>query len=306
MTNGYKFYFKDGSNVLTFPITPGKLSMKIGGKNKVVSLINEGDINILKSPGLAEIEFEAIFPLKKYPYGSEPLDWQKYYDFFKGLKTNKKSFRFIVARTTPKGKRTWDTNELVALESFDIDENADYGDDIHVKFNLKQYREYGVKTVKVKSVKPKTTSTASQKRSDDNRAENQKQYTVKSGDCLWNIAKMFYGDGSKYMAIYNANREVIENAAKQHGFQSSSTGNRIWAGTVLIIPNAKYSERPQNNYRPKSTKKMPQVGKPSTGWKPSSYNKTGRYNSRNYRNKYGYTYGTTVDDKGFSGSGGSF
>ena len=31
-------------------------------------------------------------------------------------------------------------------------------------------------------------------------------YTVVKGDCLWNIAKKFYGNGSKYSIIYNANK----------------------------------------------------------------------------------------------------
>ena len=71
MTNGYDFYFKDGSDVLTFPITPSELSIKVGSNNKVVTLINEGDINILKSPALIEVEFEARFPMRKYPYSRE-------------------------------------------------------------------------------------------------------------------------------------------------------------------------------------------------------------------------------------------
>ena len=55
---GYNFYFSDGSDVLTFPITPGELNIKVGSNNKVVTLINEGDINILKSPSLIEVEFD--------------------------------------------------------------------------------------------------------------------------------------------------------------------------------------------------------------------------------------------------------
>ena len=34
-------------------------------------------------------------------------------------------------------------------------------------------------------------------------------YTVKSGDCLWNIAKKYYGSGSQWVKIYNANKKVI-------------------------------------------------------------------------------------------------
>ena len=36
-------------------------------------------------------------------------------------------------------------------------------------------------------------------------------YTVKSGDSLSKIAKHFYGDGSKWHRIYEANRDKIKN-----------------------------------------------------------------------------------------------
>ncbi len=49
-------------------------------------------------------------------------------------------------------------------------------------------------------------------------------YTVVKGDCLWNLAKRFYGDGKKYKLIYNANREIIKDE------------ELIRPGQVLIIP----------------------------------------------------------------------
>ena len=67
MNTGYEFYFKDDSTLLTFPITPSELSIKVGSNNKVITLINEGDINILKSPSLVEVEFTARFPMRQYP-----------------------------------------------------------------------------------------------------------------------------------------------------------------------------------------------------------------------------------------------
>ena len=51
-----------------------------------------------------------------------------------------------------------------------------------------------------------------------------KTYTVKSGDCLWNIAKKYYGNGAKYTQIFNANKDKISNP------------NLIYPGQVLTIP----------------------------------------------------------------------
>lgn len=233
---GYHFYFSDGSDVLTFPITPGELNIRVGSNNKVVTLINEGDINILKSPSLIEVEFEARFPMRKYPYSRNASSFQSYMDKFTELKEEKKSFRFIVARSTPNGKRTWDTNLLMALEDFEVGESADEGDDVLISFKLKQYKEYGVTTIKTKSTKPTTTSTSNEARSTNNKGSSSQSYVVKSGDCLWNISKKFYGKGSDWTKIYNANKSAIEADAKKHGKKSSSNGHWIWPGLKLTIP----------------------------------------------------------------------
>lgn len=55
---------------------------------------------------------------------------------------------------------------------------------------------------------------------------NQQTYTVKSGDTLSKISHHFYGDAGKYMDIYYANRDKIEDP------------DNIQAGTELIIPPA--------------------------------------------------------------------
>lgn len=241
MITGYDFYFKDGSDVLTFPITPSELTITVGSNNKKVTLISEGEINILKSPSLTEVKFDARFPMRKYPYAREFMPFETYWDKFKELKEKKKSFRFIVARTTPRGSSTWDTNLLVALEDMTIKESADEGDDVIISFSLRQFKEYGVKIIKLSTqdatdTSNSSTSTSDTNRSDDNKTSTAKTYTVKSGDCLWTIAKTFYGNGAKWTVIYNANKTVIESTAKKRGRSSSSNGHWIYPGTVLNIP----------------------------------------------------------------------
>ena len=286
---GYTFYVDIGGDILTFPITPGELSITIGSNNKVVTLISEGDVNILKSPSLVEIEFEARFPMRKFPYSRTPLNFKQYFDKLKQLKEDKKSFRFIVARETVAKKRTWDTNLLVALENLEINENADQGDDVLLTFTLKQYKEYGVKTISTRAGLGSTsTSTSNTSRSTDKGSSSQ-NYTVQSGDCLWNIAKAAYGDGSKWTVIYEANKSTIEAAAKDHGKSSSSNGHWIYSGTKLTIPDtntANLTVQKLNNSSSSSSKN-------TTGTKKTANN--------------GFSgSGGSFANNGFSGSGGSF
>lgn len=234
MNNGYNFYFKIGKEVLTFPITPESLTIKTDSNNKTISLINGGDINILKAPALTEIEFDARFPMRQYPYARKFHNFNSYFDRFKKVKEEKMSFRFIVARTTPNGTRTWDTNLLVSLEKIELNENAKEGDDVIVTFLLKQYKEYGVKKIKIE--KKKTPKPDKPKRPNDDKTKKNETYVIKKGDCLWNIAKKFYGDGTKWKKIYDANKSIIENTAKKYGYKSSSNGHWIFPGCKLTIP----------------------------------------------------------------------
>ncbi len=54
--------------------------------------------------------------------------------------------------------------------------------------------------------------------------QNQRRYTVKSGDSLSKISREFYGDANQYMKIFEANRNVLQDP------------NRIQPGQELVIP----------------------------------------------------------------------
>lgn len=230
MTKGYEFYM-DG---MLLPITPPSLNLTVGSTNKTVTLINEGEVNVLKAPSLVEISFEARFPMRAYPYSRKVKNFQDYFDKIKELKVNKLPFTFTVVRNTPNGIPTWDTSLTVSLEEFTVNEDSDNGDDVLIDFTLKQYKNYGVKVYPIKNNKLQSSSTSNKKRV--TKPVKQSTYKVKSGDTLWGIAKKHFGDGSKWTKIYNANKSAIEADAKKHGKASSSNGRWIWAGLQLTLP----------------------------------------------------------------------
>lgn len=221
----YEFYM----GKMLCPVAPSKLQLKIKGQNKSLTLINEGQVNILKKPGLTEISFDLLLPNVKYPfatYKNEFVNAQYFLDELEKLQTSMKPFQFIVTRSFPNGKMLFDTNMKVSLESYDIKEDAKQGFDVIVSVKLKQYREYGTKTCTISTESNKTTASVQNTRPTDNSPapSSNKTYTVQKGDCLWNIAKKFYGNGSKYTVIYNANKDKIKNP------------NLIYPGQVLTIP----------------------------------------------------------------------
>ena len=75
-----------------------------------------------------------------------------------------------------------------------------------------------------KKTKKKTPKKQKKVASSPKASSAKRTYTVKRGDCLWNIAKRFYGNGAKYTRIYDANTNKIANP------------NLIYPGQVFVIP----------------------------------------------------------------------
>lgn len=228
MESGYDVYM--GSCLL--PVPPEKIQIKINGNNKTVNLINDGEINILKKAGLTDIEFECEIPQMQYPYAVYKSGFREagyFFDYFENLKLSNKPFQLIVCRKIPLGREQLNTNFTVSLEDYKIKEDAKNGFDFQVQFNLKQWRDYGTKIVDIKiaAEKPQASAVPQRETTNSPAPEDSQAYTVVKGDCLWNIAKKFYGSGSKYTIIYNANQGII-----------GGNPNLIYPGQVLTIPAA--------------------------------------------------------------------
>ena len=216
----YKFYI--GEELL--PVAPESLNIKIKGQNKTYNLINEGEINVLKSAGLTDIDFEVLLPNSKYSFASYPNGFQKaeyYLNIIKTYKASKETFQFIVTRTLPNGDVLFNTNFTVSVEDYTIKESVDNGCDVMLSVSLKQYKPFATKAVVIAQTTGRTTRIVDAQTPTGKKGGT---YTVKSGDCLYNIAKKMYGNGADYKKIYNANKDKIKNP------------NLIYPNQVLTIP----------------------------------------------------------------------
>lgn len=240
------------------PQTPAKLSVKISGKNTTVTLLNEGEINFLKYPGLTEITLPLVFPMLT---ASKRPDY--YLTLLERAKTQRATTQFIMTRTTPAGQLLFDTNIKVSVEDYTIEESATNGLDVSVEVKLKQYRDYSTKTVAIKTTVTRGSGENNNVSNGNNKIDSKNAntdkktdqaaaaqsitmqtaaiqttrpapsapkintYTVKPGDTLWIIAKKCYGRGTECRTIYKANKDRIKNP------------NRLSAGQVLTIPSAR-------------------------------------------------------------------
>ncbi|MEG2383121.1 MAG: LysM peptidoglycan-binding domain-containing protein [Oscillospiraceae bacterium] len=226
------YYFYLGA--MQLPVAPEKLTVKIKNNNETVNLINDSEVNLLKSPGLTEFEFDALLPSSEYPFASYKNGFQPPNSFLRELsrlKAEKVAFQFVVTRELPDGKYLFKTNIKCSLESFTLSEDAKNGGfDVLASIKLKQYRDFGLKTCRViddtiiEEDKREEANSPAPKPTD----KNETTYTVVRGDCLWAIAKRFYGDGSKYAAISEANKDKI------------TVQKLITPGMVLKIPALAY------------------------------------------------------------------
>jgi hypothetical protein len=211
------YYFFLGTTLL--PVPPAKMSIKVKNKNKTINLINEGEINIIKTPGLTEISFDARLPNADYPFANydtsfadslsnklmgSSFSFKKadyFLDNFKSAKTMQTPMRLVISRMNSKFRMLWDTNMLMTLEDYSINEDSAEGFDLVVPLKLKQYKPYATKECEVTTdengvqhFKVKETRPAIDR-------ETPAIYKIRNEQSMWEVCKSVSGGSLNWRTV---------------------------------------------------------------------------------------------------------
>lgn len=206
---------KSNSDKFMLPVNPESFAFTEKHNNTSVNVNSIGEVNLLGKRDLKTGTISSHFPKRDRNYANNSGRQAPYTYINKLLswKSSGKPIQLIITGTK--------INFQVTIETLKYGEQDGTGD-VYYDLTLKEYRAVEIKKTKLKEKKKNTKKKSKPKR--PAAKKKVKTYTVKSGDCLWNIAKKFYGNGAQYTKIYNANKGKIKNP------------NLIYPGQVLTIP----------------------------------------------------------------------
>lgn len=204
-----EFWLLQNTDKLQLPVPPSEFEISVGNMNETIVVESVGEVNLLGKSRLATISLSSFFPDQVYNF-CQYTTFPKPYECIALIEKFRKLGQVRVLITES------NVNQIFYIEDFTYGERDGTGD-VYFTLNFKEYRK-----VIAKSVNTSKANKVSQKpRPATKKPSVDKNYTVKAGDCLWNIAKRYYGDGMKYKDI--ASKNNIKNP------------NLIYPGQVLTL-----------------------------------------------------------------------
>lgn len=220
--SGYGLWlsFNNQEDVFEFPVLPGKIEVSNQGEGAGYEVYGLGQINVIKSPGLAEYSFETILPAveNKYPFITARYYYEpRYYvELIEKWRQTRHPIRFVY--TGP----SLQINTPASIESFDWSETAGESGDIQISLSLKEYRFYAARRA---TVMDGQVQQAEPPRA--NYRSFQPFYVVKEEkEKLINISQKMYGKPDYHTEIKKLNN-LTDAAVEQ-----------LYPGQILQLPNA--------------------------------------------------------------------
>lgn len=178
-------------------VNPPEISVIQDNKDKTIDLLNVGEINVPGMRGLIKISLSTFLPDSNSPFytGYPP---EQILQAVKKSKNGQKSLRIIISGS--------DVNTLFTVSSMNEIYKEGQGD-IYIAWSFVELRDLNIGQVAsfVRRYTDTGLCTRNTKRSVP------KVITVQSSDTLWNLARRYYDDGSRWKDIAMAN-DMYEDA----------------------------------------------------------------------------------------------
>lgn len=216
-------YIKEvsGKREIRVPLLPEEFIFPSGNTMFIsTDIMGRGEVAVPSGTELGRYSWESEFPgaLRK----NDPM--------IRGTWQEPKTYRSLLEEWKSKGEKLnllitgYPVNVDVYIKEFNTRGSGAFGD-ISYEIVFVEARSITISTTEVEESTLPTRN-----------FYYANQYTILLGDTLWSIAEKFYGDGSRWQEIYNANKEILEAHANDRGMASTQNGRWIWPGTIITIP----------------------------------------------------------------------
>ena len=213
-----EIYLGTDNDKIRFPVVPSSIGVNRSNNIDTQAVIKLGEVPIFNGTSLKTIELTSFFPNQEYNF-CDYTGFMKPYEFSEKIQKwmyEGKPLRVIVTDSP--------TNMQCLIQQFDTVEQ-DGTRDLYFTLNLLEYRP-----IEVSNLNNSSSSSSSDnltRPSEEITNNTQKTHKVVKGDCLWDIAQKYYGKGSLYPKIKEANKSKYPSLAKS---------NVIYTSWELIIP----------------------------------------------------------------------
>lgn len=216
-----EIYLGTDDDKIRFPVVPPSIGVNRSNNIDTEAVIKLGEVPIFNGTSLKTIELTSFFPNQEYSF-CDYTGFMKPYEFSEKIQKwmyEGKPLRIIVTDSP--------TNMQCLIQQFDTVEQ-DGTRDLYFTLNLLEYRPIEVPNLNNQNSNSNNTQNTNRpSEASNNSSSSQKTHKVVKGDCLYDIAKKYYGNGNLYPKIKEANKSK---------YPSLSKNNIIYVGMELIIP----------------------------------------------------------------------